>query len=142
MPLHQTHHHKPLYTTQKLKNLTHNPPPNHLLPQNLTTILHSPSFPLILGADHSIPIPTLPRLPKHYQNFPLISYHPHRHLNTHQTSPSRNIHPIPLPLTLPFPHPHLINIPRYTPKLNPHNVIFIPPRSLNQPQPPLITQKA
>ncbi|WP_186299020.1 arginase family protein, partial [Staphylococcus capitis] len=70
------------------------------LSRNLTEptsqILHKPNFPLTLPPHHSIPLGSISPITQHYQNLPLISYHPHAHLNLPQESPSRNLHPMPL----------------------------------------------
>uniref|UniRef100_UPI001642DEC7 arginase family protein n=1 Tax=Bacillus thuringiensis TaxID=1428 RepID=UPI001642DEC7 len=97
------------------------------LPSNVHHIIEEPPFPLLLPPDHTIPIPTLAALPKHYKNLPLISFHPHRHLNTHQTSPSPNIHPISLPPTLRYPHSSLLHLYPPYPNLKKHNLLIIPP---------------
>ncbi|WP_369008247.1 arginase family protein, partial [Staphylococcus warneri] len=66
------------------------------LTQKLQQTILNHTFPLLLAPHHSIPVGSISPITKHYQNLPLISYHPHPHFNIPQHSPSQNIHGMPL----------------------------------------------
>ncbi len=89
----------------------------------LTEILNNDEFPIILGGDHAIAIPTFSAIANHYKQqgteIGLIWFDAHADINAPETSPSGNIHGMPLATILGHGNPELVNLCGYTPKLNP-----------------------
>ncbi len=88
----------------------------------LTAILDADEFPIILGGDHSIAIPTFSAIANHYRQqgteLGLIWFDAHADINTPETSPSGNIHGMPLATILGHGNAELVNLCGYAPKLN------------------------
>ncbi|HEV7698768.1 MAG TPA: arginase [Pyrinomonadaceae bacterium] len=89
----------------------------------LDTILTANEFPIILGGDHSIAIPTFSAISSHYRNagsgdIGLIWFDAHADINTPETSPSGNIHGMPLATILGHGHPDLVHLGGFAPKLS------------------------
>ena len=89
----------------------------------LKTILENDEFPIILGGDHAIAIPTFSAIANHYKQqgteIGLIWFDAHADINTPETSPSGNIHGMPLATILGHGNADLVNLCGYAPKLNP-----------------------
>jgi len=88
----------------------------------LSKILANDEFPIILGGDHAIAIPTFSALANHYREqnteIGLIWFDAHADINTPETSPSGNIHGMPLAAILGHGNPELVNMCGFAPKLN------------------------
>jgi arginase len=94
------------------------------------------SLPLVLGGDHSVAIGTVSGIARHYRKqrkaIGLIWVDAHADMNTPKTSPSGNIHGMPLACIIglgPRPLTHLYN---YAPKIDPHNVVLVGIRDVDQ----------
>lgn len=111
------------------------------LAEKVDEIVHSGSFPLVLGGDHSIAIGTLAGVAKHYNNLGVIWYDAHGDLNTAETSPSGNIHGMPLAVSIGLGHPMLTDIGGYAPKVKPENIVIIGARALDDGEKILIKEK-
>jgi len=89
----------------------------------LKTILDNDEFPIILGGDHAIAIPTFSAIANHHKQqgteIGLIWFDAHADINTPETSPSGNIHGMPLATILGHGNSELVNLCGYAPKLNP-----------------------
>ncbi len=89
----------------------------------LSDALGSGDFPVILGGDHAIAIPTFSAIANHYKRqgteIGLIWFDAHADINTPETSPSGNIHGMPLAALLGHGNADLVNLCGYSPKLNP-----------------------
>ncbi|MGB0652969.1 MAG: arginase [Thermoplasmatota archaeon] len=81
--------------------------------------------PLVLGGDHSIAIGTQAGLARHSKKRGLLWFDAHADFNTHQTSPSGNIHGMPVSAALGMGHPLLADFDQPGPKLDPKNVVLI-----------------
>lgn len=123
-----------------LRNLDLVAEKNTLLSEEVDKIIHSGSFPLVLGGDHSIAIGTLAGVSKHYQNLGVIWYDAHGDLNTADTSPSGNIHGMPLAVSLGLGHESLTQLGGYAPKVKPENIVIIGARSLDEGEKALIKE--
>ncbi len=88
---------------------------------SISQILTEGDFPVILGGDHSIAIPTFSAIANHYKKqgtkIGLIWFDAHADINTPETSPSGNIHGMPLAALLGRGHPDLTQLCGYAPKL-------------------------
>ena len=101
----------------------------------LTEVLADGDFPVILGGDHSIAIPTFSAIANHYRGLGteigLIWFDAHADINVPQTSPSGNIHGMPLAALLGRGHPDLTDLCGYSPKLNPAYIAHIGARDVD-----------
>ncbi|MFM9905271.1 MAG: arginase [Pyrinomonadaceae bacterium] len=90
--------------------------------EKVSAMLGDDEFPIILGGDHAIAIPTFSAIANHYKQqgteIGLIWFDAHADINTPETSPSGNIHGMPLAALLGHGHPDLVNLCGYAPKLN------------------------
>ena len=95
---------------------------NNVIAQ-LADIMNAGEFPVILGGDHAIAIPTFSAIANHYKQqgteIGLIWFDAHADINTPETSPSGNIHGMPLATILGHGNAELVNLCGYAPKLNP-----------------------
>ena len=86
-------------------------------------ILNAGQLPLILGGDHSIAIGSFAGVASHYrkreQTIGLIWFDAHADMNTHESTPSGNIHGMPLAALLGYGTPELVNVGGFAPKLDP-----------------------
>lgn len=114
---------------------------NRLLAQKVSAIVAQGRFPLILGGDHSIAIGTIAGVRQHYKNLGVIWYDAHGDLNTHETSPSGNIHGMPLAISLGLGDEELIHIESSAPKIKAENVVIIGARMLDDGERKLIHKR-
>jgi arginase len=124
-----------------LRNLSQVAEANEQLGKMVDAEMNKQRFPLILGGDHSIAIGSLAGISRHYENLGVIWYDAHGDLNSHETSPSGNIHGMPLAANLGIGHERLTNILDYTPKVKPENIVIIGARSLDPGERALITEQ-
>ena len=91
--------------------------------EKVSAMLGNDEFPIILGGDHAIAIPTFSAIANHYKQqgteIGLIWFDAHADINTPETSPSGNIHGMPLATILGHGNEELVNLCGYAPKLNP-----------------------
>ncbi len=91
--------------------------------EKVSAMLAGDEFPIILGGDHAIAIPTFSAIANHYKQqgteIGLIWFDAHADINTPETSPSGNIHGMPLATILGHGNAELVNLCGYAPKLNP-----------------------
>lgn len=90
--------------------------------EKVSGILGDGEFPIILGGDHAIAIPTFSAIANHYKQqgteIGLIWFDAHADINTPETSPSGNIHGMPLATILGHGNAELVNLCGYAPKLD------------------------
>ena len=98
-------------------------------------ILDNDELPIILGGDHSIALPTFSAIQSHFhaksEEIGLIWFDAHADMNTHETSPSGNLHGMPLAHLLGFGLPEFVNLEGFAPKLNPKYIAHIGARDLD-----------
>ena len=107
--------------------------------QNMATsikkILGNGEFPLILGGDHSIAAGTFSAISSFYREqekeIGFIWFDAHADINTHETSPSGNLHGMPLAALLGYGEPSLVNLEGFAPKLNPKFCAHVGARDLD-----------
>lgn len=102
---------------------------------SLANMLDDGQFPVILGGDHSIAIPTFSAISSHYRTqgteIGLIWFDAHADINTPDTSPSGNIHGMPLAALLGHGEPLLTGLCGFAPKLNPKYLAHIGARDVD-----------
>ncbi len=94
--------------------------------------------PLVLGGDHSIAIGTQAGLARHSKNRGLIWFDAHADINTHESSPSGNIHGMPVSAILGMGHPDLANFDQPGPKLPAENVCIVGLRDVDRKEADLL----
>jgi arginase len=87
--------------------------------------------PLVLGGDHSIAIGTQAGLARHGRDRGMIWFDAHADFNTHETSPSGNIHGMPVSAALGIGHPLLADFDSPGAKLKAENTVLIGLRSVD-----------
>ena len=101
----------------------------------LKQVLEEQAFPIILGGDHSIAVGTFSAISSFYRaqkkEVGLIWFDAHADINTHETSPSGNIHGMPLAAILGYGEPSLVNLEGFAPKLNPKFCAHVGARDLD-----------
>jgi arginase len=98
-------------------------------------ILQKNSLPVILGGDHSIAVGTFSAISSSFrereEEIGLIWLDAHADINTHETSPSGNLHGMPLAALLGYGEPSLVNLEKFSPKLNPKFCAHVGARDLD-----------
>lgn len=98
--------------------------------------LESKHFPLVIGGDHSMAIGTIAGISSYCKknDFTLgvIWIDAHADMNTHQTSPSGNIHGMPLAAAVGLGDDALVNLKGFAPKVLPENCVVIGARSIDE----------
>ncbi len=89
---------------------------------SLKEILGNGDFPVILGGDHSIAVGTFSAIASFYhaqeKEIGLIWLDAHADINTHESSPSGNVHGMPLAAILGYGEPSMVNLEGYAPKID------------------------
>ncbi len=102
---------------------------------SIKQVLADGAFPVILGGDHSIALGTFSAISSYFKStneeIGLIWFDAHADINTHETSPSGNIHGMPLAVILGYGEPSLVNLEGYAPKLNPKYFAHVGARDLD-----------
>ena len=103
--------------------------------KDIKQILEDGAIPVILGGDHSIAIGTFSAISSYFKSqaeeIGLIWFDAHADINTHETSPSGNIHGMPLAALLGFGESSLVNLEGFAPKINPKFCAHIGARDLD-----------
>lgn len=105
-------------------------------------ILESDEIPVILGGDHSIALPTFSAVQSHFkgrgEEVGLIWFDAHADMNTHETSPSGNLHGMPLAHLFGHGVSELVNLEGFSPKIKPQYFAHIGARDLDNGEKQLI----
>ncbi|MEQ1922446.1 MAG: arginase [Pyrinomonadaceae bacterium] len=103
--------------------------------EKVSAMLGQGVFPIILGGDHAIAIPTFSAIANHYKQqgteIGLIWFDAHADINTPETSPSGNIHGMPLATILGHGNDELVGLCGYAPKLDPKYFAHIGARDID-----------
>jgi len=103
--------------------------------KSIKKILSEDALPVILGGDHAIALGTFSAIASFYRQkekeIGLIWLDAHADINTHETSPSGNIHGMPLAALLGDGEPSLVDLEGYAPKLNPKFCAHVGARDLD-----------
>ena len=101
----------------------------------IKNILREDAFPVILGGDHSIAAGTFSAISSFFraknEEIGLIWLDAHADINTHETSPSGNLHGMPLAALLGYGELSLVNLEGFAPKLNPKFCVHVGARDLD-----------
>lgn len=129
---------KPNYTASEAEN------PKYLnemlascknMAEAIKDILCDDAFPVILGGDHAIAAGTFSAISSFYRarekEIGLIWLDAHADINTHETSPSGNLHGMPLAALLGCGEPSLVNLEGFAPKVNPKFCAHVGARDLD-----------
>jgi arginase len=95
--------------------------------------------PIVLGGDHSVAIGTQAGLARSSRRRGLLWFDAHADFNTHETSPSGNIHGMPVSAILGMGHERLANFDSPGPKLDARNVVYIGLRSVDRQEAEILT---
>jgi arginase len=108
-------------------------------------ILDHGRFPLLLGGDHSIALGSLAGISAHCRKQKLrlgvLWVDAHTDMNTHETTPSGNIHGMPLSAAMGLGHPKLTGLYGFSPKIEPGNCALLGIRSIDASEKNNIRQK-
>lgn len=108
---------------------------SEVLAHKVFDTLERNNFPLIIGGDHSMALGALGGISAHCVKNDLtlgvIWIDAHADMNTHETTPSGNIHGMPLAAALGYGYEKLTNFMGITPKVKPENVALIGLRSID-----------
>ena len=103
--------------------------------KSVKRILQNGELPVILGGDHSIAIGTFSGVSSFFhergEDIGLIWLDAHADINTHESSPSGNIHGMPLAALLGYGKEELVNIEGFSPKLKPEYCAHVGARDLD-----------
>jgi arginase len=95
-------------------------------------------FPLVIGGDQSVSIGTFGGLASHGTMRGIIWIDAHGDFNTHETTPSGNVHGMALSAILGYGHPKLANFMRIKPKAVEENTVLVGVRSIDEKEAELI----
>jgi arginase len=109
------------------------------LAERVDRAVREDTTPLILGGDHSIAIGTQAGLARSSRRRGLLWFDAHADFNTHETSPSGNIHGMPVSAILGMGHERLANFDTPGTKLDPRNVVYIGLRSVDKQEAEILT---
>ncbi|OPJ55997.1 arginase [Alkalithermobacter paradoxus] len=99
------------------------------------------NFPLIIGGDHSIGLGSISGVSSSYKNIGVIWLDAHADINTHETSPSGNVHGMPLGASMGIGHEDLTNLYYGEAKVRPENVFILGARDIDSGEIDLIKEK-
>jgi arginase len=105
---------------------------NRNLAHQVFCSLQSNNFPLVIGGDHSLGLGSISGSSKYYENLAVVWIDAHGDINTHETSPSGNVHGMPLAAAMGIGHETLTNIYFQGQKVNPENVFILGARDLDE----------
>jgi arginase len=102
----------------------------------ITRSLETGRLPISIGGDHSIAIGSVAGAARHFRaqgkKMGLLWVDAHGDMNTPETSPSGNIHGMPLAISLGEGYPDLVNLLRFSPKVEAARCALIGIRNLDQ----------
>lgn len=108
---------------------------SHTLAEIVEEVLDNGKFPLCIGGDHSMALGTISGIAAHCRkenkSFGVIWIDAHADMNTHETTPSGNIHGMPLAALMGLGHESLVNFYGFAPKVKPENCALIGIRSVD-----------
>jgi arginase len=112
----------------------------HALAQRVEDALTRRHLPLVLGGDHSVAVGTVSGVSRYFrqrgEKAGLIWLDAHADMNTPDSSPSGNIHGMPLACIVGDGPPELTGIAGFRPILDPHNVVIVGLRDVDQTEKP------
>jgi arginase len=97
----------------------------------VTTALQDGEFPLVLGGDHSIALGSITGVARVHRDIGVIWIDAHGDFNTHETTPSGNIHGMILAALAGLGHPSLTGVGGWSPKINARSIAIVGARDLD-----------
>lgn len=107
----------------------------------VSAALQAGEFPLILGGDHSIALGSITGVARVHRDIGVIWIDAHADFNTHETTPSGNIHGMVLGALAGLGHPSLTGVGGWSPKINPSTIVIVGARDLDPPERELLRQQ-
>jgi arginase len=107
----------------------------------VSSALQNGEFPLILGGDHSIALGSITGVARVHQDIGVIWIDAHGDFNTHETTPSGNIHGMILGALVGLGHPSLTGIGGWSPKVNAQTIVVVGARDLDPKEQELLRQQ-
>lgn len=107
----------------------------------VTSALQAGEFPLVLGGDHSIALGSITGVARVHRDIGVIWVDAHGDFNTHETTPSGNIHGMILGALAGLGHPRLTGIGGWSPKINPKTIVIVGARDLDLGEQELLRQQ-
>ncbi|MBI6871406.1 arginase [Clostridium aciditolerans] len=104
---------------------------NKNLAHQVYSSLCAESFPLVIGGDHSIGLGSISGASKFYDEIAVIWIDAHGDINTHETSPTGNVHGMPLAAAMGLGFEELIDLYDKGCKVKPENIFIIGARDLD-----------
>lgn len=99
-------------------------------------VLEQAHIPVLLGGDHSMALGSLAGIAafcrKHQKSFGVIWVDAHTDMNTHETTPSGNVHGMPLAASLGLGHEKMTDFYGFSPKILPEHTALIGIRSVDR----------
>lgn len=97
----------------------------------VTAALQDGEFPLVLGGDHSIALGSITGVARVHRDIGVIWIDAHGDFNTHETTPSGNIHGMILGALAGLGHPRLTGVGGWSPKINTRSIAIVGARDLD-----------
>ena len=97
----------------------------------VTAALQDGEFPLVLGGDHSIALGSITGVARVHRDIGVIWVDAHGDFNTHETTPSGNIHGMILGALAGLGHSSLTGIGGWSPKINTRSIVIVGARDLD-----------
>lgn len=108
--------------------------------EKIEEIYKDGKFPLILGGDHSLVLPSFKAFSKYHENPGLIYIDAHADINTEKTSPTGNVHGMPVAALMGLCEDRLNKIGGDF-RLNPKNLVYIAIRDIDKGEEAIIKEK-
>lgn len=108
----------------------------------VTAALQDEEFPLVLGGDHSIALGSITGVARVHSDIGVIWVDAHGDFNTHETTPSGNIHGMILGALVGLGHPRLTGVGGWSPKLHTQTIVIVGARDLDPKEQELLRQQA
>lgn len=126
---------------ETLKNLEAIVEVNNNLAELVYDTLQGGGFPLVIGGDHSLGLGSASGVGEAFDDFGIIWLDAHGDINTHETTPSGNIHGMVLGALMGKGALSLVNIYEPGNKVDPKNVFLVGTRSLDEGELRLIDEE-
>src|SRR5215469_13722069 len=107
----------------------------------VSAALRDGEFPLILGGDHSIALGSITGVARVHRDIGVIWIDAHGDFNTHETTPSGNIHGMILGALAGLGHPSLTGIGGWSPKIDTRTIVIVGARDLDLREQELLRQQ-
>jgi arginase len=106
----------------------------------VSAALQAQEFPLILGGDHSIALGSITGVARVYEDTGVLWIDAHGDFNTHETTPSGNIHGMVLSALAGLGHPSLTNLGGWSPKIHTQTIVIVGARDLDEQEQMLLRE--